>query len=76
MAKKGAKYLIVPSRSGATSQAAIAMVDELKKLNITIVTPKCDVSSSDSLSQVVEEYSHKMPPIRGCINAAMVLNVS
>jgi NAD(P)-dependent dehydrogenase (short-subunit alcohol dehydrogenase family) len=76
MATKGAKHLIVLSRSGATSQAAAKVVDELTKQGITVAAPQCDVSSATSLSEVLDEYAKTMPPVRGCINAAMVLNVS
>lgn len=76
MASKGAKHLIILSRSGCTSQSAHDLVDELTKNNVEVVTPKCDVSSAKALSRVLEQYDRTMPPIRGCINAAMVLNVS
>ncbi|RYP67344.1 hypothetical protein DL771_007288 [Monosporascus sp. 5C6A] len=76
MASKGAKSLIVPSRSGLVSDAAAKVVSELREQNIRIITPKCDVASWDLLSQALEEWGKTMPPIRGCINAAMVLNDS
>ncbi|KAI1424927.1 polyketide synthase PksD [Xylaria sp. FL1777] len=74
MASRGAKNLIVPSRSGPTSAAAAQVVSELEKKGVKIITPKCDVSSWDSLSQVLLECGKTLPRIRGCINAAMVLN--
>ncbi|KAK7757127.1 hypothetical protein SLS62_000674 [Diatrype stigma] len=76
MASKGAKNLIVPSRSGVASRAAVEVVDELVKQGIKVVAPKCDVSSRDSLLHVIEDSTRAMPPIRGCINAAMVLQDS
>lgn len=75
MTTKGAKNFIVPSRSGAASGAAAELVAELTEQGVTIVTPKCDVSSKESLKQVLEECGKTMPPVKGCINAAMVLNV-
>lgn len=41
-----------------------------------MVTPKCDVSSLESITRVLDECGTTMPPVRGCINAAMELNVS
>lgn len=76
MASKGAKQLIVPSRSGATSKAAMEVVNELIKLGVKIVTPKCDVSVASSVHRVLEDYAQVMSPIRGCINATMVLQDS
>lgn len=76
MVTRGAKYLLVPSRSGAASAAASEVVRELSDQNIVVSTPKCDVSSKDSLSHMLEESATTLPPIRGCIVATMVLNVS
>lgn len=74
MVSKGAKSFIVPSRSGPVSSVASAFVNEVTESGVTITTPTCDVSSAESLSQVLEECSG-MPPVRGCFNASMVLNV-
>jgi hypothetical protein len=73
MADRGAKHLIVPSRAGATSQAAAQLVAELTSQGITIVAPKCDVSVREDVTVMLEECSRIMPPIKGCFNAAMVL---
>ncbi|KAI1081559.1 hypothetical protein F5B20DRAFT_588591 [Whalleya microplaca] len=74
LASKGARYLIVPSRSGGVnSMAAANLVSELREQGVTVVTPACDVSSASSLSAMLNSCSSEMPPIRGCINAAMVL---
>lgn len=76
MATRGAKYLLVPSRSGAASAAASEVVRELSDQIIVVSAPKCDVSSKDSLSRMLEQATATLPPIRGCIVATMVLNVS
>ena len=53
--------------------AAFKLIAELTQLGVNVVAPKCDVSSAESLAGVLNEYAHTMPPIKGCINAAMVL---
>ncbi|SCV26211.1 polyketide synthase [Fusarium fujikuroi] len=73
MADRGAKHLIIPSRSGATSEAAAQLVAELASRGVNIVAPKCDVSVREDVAVMLKECSHTMPPIKGCINAAMVL---
>jgi NADPH:quinone reductase-like Zn-dependent oxidoreductase/SAM-dependent methyltransferase len=73
MADRGAKYLIVPSRSGASSKAAADLLDDMKTRGVCIVAPKCDVASESALSSVLDECARTMPPIKGCINAALVL---
>ncbi|KAF6807280.1 polyketide synthase [Colletotrichum musicola] len=72
MADRGAKFLVVPSRSGA-SKAAAAEFESLRTQGVTIFAPKCDVTSESALSRVLEECSLTMPPVRGCIDAALVL---
>ncbi|XP_044723776.1 KR domain-containing protein [Hirsutella rhossiliensis] len=76
MAQKGAKHLVVPTRSGIASQEAADVVDELGKQGVRVLTPTCDVSSAQCLAEALENCNATMPPIRGCINAAMVLQDS
>ena len=76
MVTRGARYLLVPSRSGPNSPAAAEVVHELTEQNIVVSTPKCDVSSKDALSHMLGNASRTLPPIQGCIVATMALNVS
>ncbi|KAH8889473.1 hypothetical protein GQ53DRAFT_869901 [Thozetella sp. PMI_491] len=80
MADRGAKYLIILSRSGATSEAAIELVSELRAKNVHVLAPQCDVSSatevSAALSSALTSTTPGFPPIKGCVNATMVLQDS
>lgn len=73
MVDRGAKHLIVPSRSGGSKSVMAEVISKLARRDVSIVAPECDVSSPESLGKVLEECSITMPPIKGCINAAMVL---
>ncbi|KAI1113668.1 hypothetical protein F5Y14DRAFT_441759 [Nemania sp. NC0429] len=73
MVDKGARNLLLLSRSGATSPAAAELVAELRGQGVTVAAPKCDAASSASLSAALKGCV-AMPPIKGCINAAMVLH--
>ncbi|KAK0625498.1 hypothetical protein B0T17DRAFT_591051 [Bombardia bombarda] len=73
MADKGVKNLILPLRSSPASQAAARVVAELRDRGVRVETPACDVSSASELSAVLDGYAGSMPPIKGCINASMVL---
>ncbi|KAI1108641.1 hypothetical protein F5Y14DRAFT_435490 [Nemania sp. NC0429] len=74
MVDRGAKHLIMLSRSGAVSEAAVELVSSLTARGVTVFAPKCDASSSNSLKAALEESAARaMPPIKGCINGAMVL---
>ncbi|KAI1390359.1 uncharacterized protein F4822DRAFT_443215 [Hypoxylon trugodes] len=76
MVDRGAKNLIIPSEFGSTSKATAEAVAELTARGINVVAPRCDVSSETSLANALEEYASSMPPIKGCINAAMTLQNS
>ncbi|CAN9080485.1 unnamed protein product [Alternaria alternata] len=76
MITRGAKQLIVPSRSGPRGEAAFKIVIDAIKSGVTILTPSCDVSDMASLKLMLDECAPVVGPIRGCINAAMVLQDS
>ncbi|KAI0882851.1 uncharacterized protein GGS22DRAFT_180934 [Annulohypoxylon maeteangense] len=76
MTDRGARNIIVPSRSGPSSQAALDVVSELTARGVRLITSCCDVGSAESLSALLQECGTSMPPIRGCINSAMVLQDS
>ncbi|RWA08464.1 hypothetical protein EKO27_g6652 [Xylaria grammica] len=78
MVHKGARNLIVPSRTGPpdSTTAAFKVVQEIRGQGVKVITPKCDVASITSLSRMLDDCSLTMPPIRGCINATMVLQDS
>ena len=75
MVGRGAKNLILLSRSGAHSAAAQDLLSELKEQGVRVMAPKCDVSSAESLSDALQMCAN-MPPIKGCIQGTMVLQVS
>lgn len=76
MVERGAKNLVLPSRSGAASQSAIAVVDELRRKGVRVLTPRCDVSLATELSAALSSTKEAdFPPIKGCINATMELQV-
>ncbi|RSM00803.1 hypothetical protein CEP52_008889 [Fusarium oligoseptatum] len=73
MVDRGAKHLIIPSRSGPSSPLARQLVDELTKKGVNLMATNCDISSETGLTTLLQECAKTMPPIKGCINAAMVL---
>lgn len=76
MVDRGARHLIVPSRSGASSQEAADTLAGLTQRGVQVAAPRCDVSSSADLEAMLRDCAATMPPVKGCINAAMALYVS
>lgn len=75
MASTGATNIIIPSRGGVSAQAAKDVVAELEAKAVRIITTRCDVSVLAELSRLLQDCAKFMPPVKGCINAAMVLQV-
>ena len=75
MVERGARNLILLSRSGPRSEAAKKMVHELQAQGAQIATPTCNVADELALSTALKRCAKTMPPIMGCIQASMVLKV-
>lgn len=75
MASRGARNLILLSRSGVGSEVAVDFIEELKANGVHAEAPKCDVTSADSLTAVLANCAKTMPPVKGCIQGSMVLRV-
>lgn len=76
MVRRGARYLILLSRSGIAKTAGMDLVSKLEESHVTIMSPKCDIASRVAVEAALESCRSVMPPVRGCINAANVLQVS
>lgn len=77
MAKRGAKNLIVLSRSGiSSSKAANQAISDLTQAGVRVVAPCCNTASLTDLTETLRHVTASMPPIKGCINCAMVLQDS
>ena len=72
MVSRGARNLILLSRSGAHSDAAMALVEELTTAGVHVETPRCDITVVNSLHTALRDCT-TMPPIKGCIQACMQL---
>ncbi|KAH6888171.1 putative polyketide synthase, partial [Thelonectria olida] len=73
MVSQGAKNLIILSRSGATSEDAKKLVGELQDAGVQVDAMACDLTNGAALKERMDEALKRLPPIRGVIQAAMVL---
>ncbi|WP_417736575.1 thioester reductase domain-containing protein [Rosistilla oblonga] len=74
MARHGARHLVLMSRSGARDEAAIADIERLRASGINVVDARGDVTCPDDVRRVVDEITATLPPLRGVIHSAMVLD--
>ncbi|KAK4236508.1 lovastatin diketide synthase LovF [Achaetomium macrosporum] len=75
MVSKGARHLVLLSRRGlqADDVKITEFVRDLESSGAQLYCPPCDVADKESLGAVLDYCREHMPPIRGCIQAAMVL---
>lgn len=77
MISRGARNFICLSRSGVQgNKEAQKFIKEAEKSGATILAPACNIAHRDALEKTLRECTNKLPPIRGCIQGAMVLHVS
>ncbi|KAB8360847.1 hypothetical protein FH972_024581 [Carpinus fangiana] len=72
LASKGAKNIILVSRSATVSERVQALMDELAPQGVKIVVRPCDVADAASVKKLVSNCAD-LPPIRGVVQGAMVL---
>src|SRR5262249_49517953 len=66
---------VLLSRSGIshTATEARATIDQLRSRGITVAIERVDITDVDALASVLDALRDRMPPVRGVIQAAMVL---
>nr|UWV21337.1 polyketide synthase 4 [Chaetomium globosum] len=74
MASRGARNLILLSRSASKSAKMVALVKELRETGCRVLPVDCDIADEDDLAQAVQKSAAEgLPPIRGIVHAAFVL---
>ena len=75
MASCKCKHIVVFSRSGMGGKNARSLAAELASSGVKLAVYACDVGDLYQLEQVLSRCEKEMPPIRGVIQAAMVIKV-
>ncbi|KAL8962775.1 MAG: hypothetical protein Q9193_000877 [Seirophora villosa] len=77
LVNRGAKNLLLLSRSGPSdNEEAMKLLIELRDHGVRVETPICDIADIRALKHILQQQSSKMPPIKGCFQASMVLRDS
>lgn len=74
--EKGAKNIILVSRSGVKTESAEQTVQDLTRQGVNVEVCRCDVADKQSVEQNLVPLLARMPPVRGVVYGAMVLRVS
>jgi acyl transferase domain-containing protein/acyl carrier protein len=74
LVEQGARHLVLLGRSGAASADAQRAVEELGRMGAKVLVARADVSRPQDVSDVLDRVAVSMPPLRGVVHAAMVLD--
>ncbi|OBT83082.1 hypothetical protein VE02_08865 [Pseudogymnoascus sp. 03VT05] len=75
MTEKGAQNLLIISRHATSHKYAAQLKVTAKDTGCNLQIRDCDASDELSLVELLAEASRSMPPVRGVVNGAMVLDV-
>lgn len=76
MVDRGARYLILLSRSKTYSEEVAGFLEGLRDQSTIVATPPCDISDKAILATTLRDCAQFMPPIKGCIQGSMVIQVT
>lgn len=76
MPQKGARHIVLVSRSGAATEMAQNTIRDLEGQGVTVDVARCDISSQQSVEENLSALLAELPPVRGVVYGAMVLRVS
>jgi phthiocerol/phenolphthiocerol synthesis type-I polyketide synthase C len=74
LASKGARHLVLISRSGPVAAEATSAIDALERQGVTVLAQACDVTDLPALGALFDEMAATMPPLRGLVHAAAVID--
>ncbi len=76
LVQQGARHVVLASRQGPQSEKVQDLIKDLAGTGTNIVPISCDVGNRENVRALVNRCVATMPPIRGVIHGAMVLDVS
>ncbi|KAF2753079.1 putative polyketide synthase [Pseudovirgaria hyperparasitica] len=72
----GARYLLLLSRNAASRSESEQLIESLKADGCIVLVKNCDIADKESLATVVRDCGTVLPPIKGLVQGAMVLQDS
>lgn len=75
MVAKGARNIVLVSRSGAVAGRVKELVDELAAVGANILVRQCNVVNKAEVDELIFTGLKDLPPIRGVVHGTMVLRV-
>ncbi|MCP3867763.1 MAG: SDR family NAD(P)-dependent oxidoreductase, partial [Gammaproteobacteria bacterium] len=73
---KGARFLVLMGRSGASTPEARECIEKLRTEGVTVKVMAVDVTDPGQLKSGLNEIEQELPPLKGIVHGAMVLEDS
>ncbi|MCK4991026.1 MAG: SDR family NAD(P)-dependent oxidoreductase, partial [Bacteroidales bacterium] len=74
MTTKGAKHLVLMSRTGPKTDDEKMLIDKMREQGVNVMIAKGDVSIREDVERIMLEVKSTMPSLKGIQHAAMVLD--
>jgi NADPH:quinone reductase-like Zn-dependent oxidoreductase/acyl carrier protein len=74
LAAAGVRHLVLVGRSGVPDEQTQARVDALRERGVEVIADAVDVTSRTQLAALLERIDRELPPLRGILHCAMVLD--
>jgi acyl transferase domain-containing protein/NADPH:quinone reductase-like Zn-dependent oxidoreductase/surfactin synthase thioesterase subunit/SAM-dependent methyltransferase/NAD(P)-dependent dehydrogenase (short-subunit alcohol dehydrogenase family)/aryl carrier-like protein len=74
MTTRGARNLVLMSRSGPKTEEEKRTIEAMRNRGVHVMIAKGDVSLREDVERIMREVKEKMPPLKGIQHAAMVLD--
>ncbi|ORY63888.1 putative polyketide synthase [Pseudomassariella vexata] len=73
MVGRGARHLVLVSRSGSATGKVKELIEEVAQEGAEVAVHRCDVANASEVENLVQSLQ-EMPPVRGLVHGAMVLH--
>lgn len=74
LVEKGARHLVLISRSGPTNTEAQLAIEQFTAGGVTVLARACDVTDRAALGALLDECAEQLPRLRGIFHAATVID--
>ena len=74
LARRGARHLVLTGRSGASSDAARTLLDDLRQAGVVVREARVNVADPEAVRGLLDDMDGTMPRLAGVFHAAAVLD--
>jgi acyl transferase domain-containing protein/NADPH:quinone reductase-like Zn-dependent oxidoreductase/acyl carrier protein len=74
LAERGARHLVLISRSGPRTDEANTAIERLTRQGIEVLGTACDVTDAEAVERLLVQIRASRPPLRGIVHAAAMID--